>query len=441
MIRSALLIPLFLATSALTAGANGVNRNGAGARSMGLAGAVVAQPGDPLATMAANPAALTNSNKITLTLGGMAIYADAEFTNKVNGTVDLAEPFGIAPEAALAVPLTDTPFTFGLSVIPEVTRLSEWRYRDAPGGLDGNTSYGHRLHSAEIISIRAALGVGVRLSDRWSIGASGGLAMQDISLHAPFIFQHFRPLRGIKTPLDLETEDNNAWNGDLGVLFRATDSITLGLNYRTETRIRSKGTASGNADVQLRNAGLGSARPDFNYQAVVETALPASLTAGVHWQANEKLRLSAQVDWVNWSGAFDTLVIHLSDGNNADLNGLAGGDSLTDRIPLDWSDTLVLRGGVEYSPAERWWLRAGYAWGENPIPAKNTTPLNAAISEHTLSAGIGYAGDGYAIDLGYQYDLPNTVHVGRSNIRDGEYSNSSTKLAAHWMGLSLTVPF
>jgi len=421
--------------------ANGVNRNGAGARSMGMAGASVASPLDPVAALYANPAGLASMREQTFTLGAMALYADADFNGGVEARVSLDEPFGIAPELALAIPQPDTPVTLGLSIIPEVTRLSRWYYTDAPGGLDGNTSYGYRLHEAEIISVRAALGAGWQVNDRLALGAGAGLAFQDISLRAPFIFQSFAPLRGIKTPLDLDTEDRDAWNADLGLLYKASDRVTLGLNFRTKTDISSTGSAAGNADVQLANLGLGAARSDFRYDAEVETALPASLTAGVFWKTSERLHLTAQVDWINWSDSFDTLVVNLSNGNNADLNGIAGGSSLTDRIPLDWDDAFVGRIGVEYSPAERWWLRAGYAYGDNPIPNRNLTPLNAAISEHTLTAGIGYAAEAYSVDFAWQYDLPHGENTGASNILDGEYSGTSTKLAAHWFGLSVTRRF
>ena len=434
--------PLLTLLACVTAAqANGVNRNGSGGRSMGLSGAVVARPGDPLGAMSANPAGLSAEKDIALSLGLVSIYADAQFTNAVNGTVDLRRKSGLAPELALAVPLENTPFTFGLSVIPEVLRRSEWRYTDAPGGLDGNTSYGTRRHSAEIYSIRTAAGLSAKINDQWSVGASVGNAYQDINLHAPFIFQSFAPLRGIKTPLDLNTSDNDAWNGDIGVIYRASDRLTFGLNYRTRTSITSEGTASGNANVQLANLGLGAARPDFIYDAQVETALPQSIAAGVHWQASDHLHLSAQVDWINWSDAFDTLVVNLSNGNNADLNGLAGGSSLTDRIPLDWNDAFVYRLGLEYSPADHWWLRLGYSYGGNPVPNVNLTPLNAAISEHSVSAGVGYETDRFRADLGYQFDLPHSEDTPLSGIRDGEYSNSSTRLHTHWLGLSMTWKF
>lgn len=435
---TSLVIAALALGGARLAHANGILRNGAGARSMGIGGAIVAHPDDPLSAMSANPAGLAGFSRSAASFGAVSIYADATFYSRVDGPVSLTRNWGAAPDLAAAIPLEGTPVTLGFSIIPEVMRLSEWRYTDAPGGLDGNTSYGFRPHHAGIIGVRMAAGAGVKINEQWSAGASIGMSYQDISLHAPFIFQNFAPLRGIKTPLDLETRDNDAWNGDIGVLFRATDSLTLGLNYRTSTHITSEGTASGNASVQLQNLGLGNARPDFRYDATVDTALPQSLALAAHWKANERLHFSGQVEWVNWSDSFDTLVIHLANGNNADLNGLAGGPSLTDRIPLDWDDAIVLRLGVEYSPAERWWLRAGYCYGANPIPSRNTTPLNAAVTEHTITAGLGYAGENYRADFAWQYDLPHSGRTGVSNILDGEYSNTSTSLRAHWFGVTFT---
>ena len=45
------------------------------------------------------------------------------------------------------------------------------------------------------------------------------------------------------------------------------------------------------------------------------------------------------------------------------------------------------------------------------------------------------------MDLSWQYDLPHSENTGPSNILDGEYSGTSTKLAAHWFGLTVTRRF
>ena len=110
-------------------------------------------------------------------------------------------------------------------------------------------------------------------------------------------------------------------------------------------------------------------------------------------------------------------------------------------MPLNWDDRFVYRLGVEFEPVENVWLRAGYSYGESPIPADTLTPLNAAISEHTLTAGFGFPMGRWKIDVGYQYELPNKERVGKSGLRAGEYSDSSTEVEAHWLGISTTFEF
>ena len=56
-------------------------------------------------------------------------------------------------------------------------------------------------------------------------------------------------------------------------------------------------------------------------------------------------------------------------GNNADLNAFLGSNSINDIVPLRWRDRLVYRAGVEFSLTENLTLRAGYSFGESPLPA------------------------------------------------------------------------
>ena len=71
MIQLRSLTTALVLGSAALAHSNGILRNGAGARSMGLAGSIVADPGDPLSAMSANPAGLTNESRIALSIGAL----------------------------------------------------------------------------------------------------------------------------------------------------------------------------------------------------------------------------------------------------------------------------------------------------------------------------------------------------------------------------------
>ena len=155
-----------------------------------------------------------------------------------------------------------------------------------------------------------------------------------------------------------------------------------------------------------------------------------------------KLEVTAQVDWINWAGAFDTLEVRLRN-TDSDLYRalLAGGDDLNDDIPLDWRDQWVIRAGVEYQITDSLAVRVGYRYARNPVPSETLTPLTAAISEHVVSAGVGYRRGALTCDLAYQYALPQTERVGTSRLLAGEYSDSEVEVAIQWLTLTVGVEF
>jgi long-chain fatty acid transport protein len=148
-----------------------------------------------------------------------------------------------------------------------------------------------------------------------------------------------------------------------------------------------------------------------------------------------------QVDWINWSDAFDDLPITLRNGSNADLNGFAGSSTLQDTPPLDWRDRFVYRVGVEYAVTPQVTVRGGYAYGKSPVPDATLTPLTAAIMEHSLGVGVGYRHRRFLVDFAYQYSLPAAQRVGQSALLSGEYSNSRVEVEVHWLALTAGIEF
>ena len=147
------------------------------------------------------------------------------------------------------------------------------------------------------------------------------------------------------------------------------------------------------------------------------------------------------MDWIDWGDSFQTLGVHLTHGNDRDLNGLVGSSALNDNIPLHWHDQFVERIGGEQIIDSHWTVRGGYAYGNNPVPAGTTTPLTAAITEHTLTAGVGYRVGPMTIDAAYQWELPATARVRHSDLAAGEYSNSATEINVQWFSLTVKYQF
>jgi long-chain fatty acid transport protein len=435
------MMMLGLAISGISGQAAGIQRNGVGAHAMSLGGASVAQTGDPLGAMSSNPAGLGFTNRSVLQLGVWAAAASGEFS-KGSGGGELDSALGASPEAAFSYRLQSVPITFGLGMFADSAASLDWKFVDPPGGADGVTSYGLQRHRAEIIALRTALGAGWQVNESLSLGVGLGAVYNRNQLEAPYVFQSHPALRGAKTLLDLET-DGWGVNGTVGVVLRPHSTLSLGLSYRTPTHLDTDGEASGNAGVQFENLGapFDTARPDFRYDANVVTALPQMVSGGAAWRFHPRARAIVQIDWINWSDSFDQLEITLTDGNNADLNGLLGSDRIEDNVPLNWHDQFVYRAGLEFAVCERLLLRAGYAYGANPIPDSAFTPMSAAILEHTLTAGVEWRGGRYSVAAAYQYDLPSEASIGTSGLRSGEFSGSRTKLDAHWFGLTASVAF
>ncbi len=415
----------------------GLYRDGVGARSMSLGGSATATASDPLDALFANPAALSEIRGPTLSVGADAGFAHGSFRGRENRrtTMNAAGFFG-----SLAVAAPVGPLRFALGVNPDIALRDRWRYRDTPGGADGQTSYGVRTYESEIVLLRTSAGVSWEIVPQLSVGASVGLLYNRNQLHAPYIFQSQPVLRTVKTLLDLET-DGTGWNGQFGLFWKPLETLRLGVTYTTRARITTDGRATGNAGVQLTNLGLGAARPDFAYDAEVANLFPQQVSAGLAWKAAPKLLLTAQFDWINWADAFETLPVRLTHGSNRDMNALVGADKLNDDVPLGWRDQYVGRFGAEYAIDARWTVCAGYAYARNPVPAATLTPLTAAINKHTLTAGVGFREGRFGLDLAYQWEIPASETVRTSALAAGEYSGSTTRIGVQWIGLTATVGF
>jgi len=425
---------VLLALAGIVAQANGIYRNGTGAQSMSMGGADVAWGRDPLSAMTSNPAGLASATDPLVSLGAVAGSADGTFTRAGSGG-DLDSRVLAAPELAFALPVSNGHTVLGFSASADSGLSADWNFTDPPGGLASATSYGLQRHRARITVLRTAVGAGFRITPRLSLGANLGLLYNENRLQSPYTFQSQPALRGAKTLLDLRT-DGFGWNVQLGALYQMRTNLQLGVSYRSGADVHSTGTATGDAGVQLGVPSL-----PFRYDAQVNTAFPHQVAAGVSWRPMDRLRLAGQVEWIGWSSAFDELPVQLSNGSSAAINGVVGGSSLLDVVPLNWKDRWVFRAGAEYRISTSWVLRAGYAFGESPVPSSTLTPMNAALMEHTATAGAGYEHGRWSVDLAYQYDLPSRRGVGTSGLLSGEYSNSSTEVSVQTVALTARYRF
>jgi long-chain fatty acid transport protein len=444
-IRVQAALAILAATAKTSVYANGIDGNGTGAESMAMGGTDVAWVQSPLEALGDNPAGLGFLTQSEMDLGGVGAFAEGRFskpTANSNGTLD-STPAGM-PEGALGIPLGKLPAAVGIGFIPESLLLAHWNYVDppgAPGDFDAGVSYGNQLDKSEILVLRSAIGIGVALSPRLSVGISIGAVLNKNELVTPYIFQNLSApdagVDGAKTLLNLNTF-GVGWNAQIGILYRPLDNLQFGLSYQNKYRVVTTGDASGDAYAQFPPAPPGTY--SFHYDAEVDNTFPDQVSLGGSWKFLPNWRVAAQVDWVDWGNAFTTLPVKLNNGTGPVVPGVLG-TSFSDSIPLNWKSEFVYRVGLEYALTDDLFLRAGYCYGHSPVPNSTLTPLTAAIMDNTVTAGVGYRWRSCEFDLAYQYDLPATQNVAASSLLSGEYANSSTKVSIHWFAAMMKFTF
>jgi long-subunit fatty acid transport protein len=361
------------------------------------------------------------------------MFARGKFINSANSNGRL-DSNGVVPYGAFGMPLGKSRFSFGVAVMPELIAAAKWNYVDASGGA-GGISYGALHHDSELLAVRSAAAIGVELGPKLQIGATVGAVYNANTLETAYVFQIYPALAGLKTLLNLHTS-GVGWNGSVGALVRPLRRIELGVAYKSRTTVESKGVATGNAGVQFAAIGLGALKPDFRYDAEVDNVLPQSMLAHIAWRATPRLRLVGQIDWINWKDTFANLSVILTRGNNADINGLLGTDGIKDSIPLHWRDQVIARIGLERSWLKNAVVRAGFARSNDPVPGSTLSPLTAAITRNTLSAGFGYQYGRCRFDVGYSIDPTSQGNTQQSLLKAGEYNDSIVKVGTQALMLS-----
>ncbi|MDH3214804.1 MAG: outer membrane protein transport protein [Candidatus Krumholzibacteria bacterium] len=169
-------------------------------------------------------------------------------------------------------------------------------------------------------------------------------------------------------------------------------ALTLGGAYCTETSLDFE---DGTMTLNLSSLGLG--RVDYDATAS-GLSWPAQAGVGAAYQVSPQFLLAADVDWVNWSDAIETLTIKIA---NPDVPMAPPSREIP--FQMDWQDQWVWAVGIEVTPVEDWAFRLGYNHGDTPIPSATLKPLFPAIAENHVTGGFGVTRGRWSLDLGMEY--------------------------------------
>lgn len=160
---------------------------------------------------------------------------------------------------------------------------------------------------------------------------------------------------------------------------------------------------------------------------------PMNATIGVAVTPAEVLLLAIDVQWINWS-----------DTNGQDKPVFTANNSGAMPWDLGWSDQVVFKVGAQLKPMPQLAIRAGYNYGKMPLDPHCAFENLAfpAVSEHHLSAGVGYEFGKLTVNAGATWSPKATISGANADYpANGGQSIQSYSTAMSQLALDLGIGY
>lgn len=407
-----LLLTLSLSGTLL---ADGVIRNGLGARVAGRGGTNIAFA-DSGMILHDNPAGMINVGSHGLAeLTGDLLITDIRYQEPGQFASSDHDPVPLG-NVALIHKTADDQLAVGLGFFSPGGFATDYTM-NGPAPFTGPQKYKSFGSLA-----RALAGAAWQVDDRLSVGASLGVGISHIELEGPYFLQGPSLPPGTPTMMDLQAT-GAALSWSLGLQYAWTDATTIGVAYQGDTNFNLDGSTSTTVP------GLGSS----SFDTTLNMRWPMSLGVGLKHQLCRHRVIGVDAIWYDWSSAFDTAGMELSNPSSPIYQQVLG-NRFTENYPLWWRDSISLRLGGEHHFDTGQIVRAGYVYHRNPIPTATLTPYLNTTLEHTFALGYGQPlWGGWQTDLAYQfmYGPKNTIED--SSLAGDDFTGGVNYTYAHFI--------
>lgn len=336
------LLAASLVAAPSVAHAGGLSRpfNGS-AESSGMAGAFGAIADDP-SCLSVNPAGCAYVDPSFL-VSLDVVYAPRSYVpiDDTNGKGPAEDAAAIAPAPTLGAvfrPGAESRVRFGIGAWNSYGGTISWEKTGAPA-----------VNASTELVFEAGVGAAWQVDDHVALGA---LIRMGIGLFA---------VDATLMPADADMSASGVGVGaGLGLLVKATDKWSFGLAWKSPLNIST--------------AGSGTVNGMSNDVGHVQH-WPQSFTAATAFHASPQMTIGAQLDYVQWS-SFEALDIDLDAGDQ--------------HFPLNWSDTITARLGLEYRSGPKLAIRGGLLYDGNAVPDNTIDRQYLDGQKFGVSGGAGF---------------------------------------------------
>jgi long-chain fatty acid transport protein len=383
----AVLVVLMVCGSTVFAGGYQINEHGA--RSLAMGGAFAAQASDGSAIFF-NPAGLAFQKGFKVYFGTTLIMPSSSFKAGAKETKMVDQTF--TPINLYASYALSNGLTFAVGVFNPYGLGTEW-----PNDWDGQ----QMAVKTDLQTFYINPTVAYKISDKLAVGVGFSYVTGKVTLkqRVPTLSALLpAPAPSAKDgTVDLDGT-GSATNFNVGILYKPTDALSVGLSYRSETKIEFEGTAKFTDMAAL----AGPVPTNFFPGGTGKTTLPmpSNLIVGVAYDVTKDFTIEADYQHVGWK-AYDQLKLEIPLG-----------PSFPPAIPLplqgpstlvkNWEDGYLIRVGGEYR-MEKLALRAGFIYDKTPQPDAVVEPMLPDANRMEVTVGLGYKlTQNIAAHVGYQ---------------------------------------
>ncbi len=342
-------------------------------RSTAMGGAVMANRAEA-ASLATNPALITELEGTNIQLGGTIVTAHARTTIKnplsgQNETRSLQRDVWMLPNFYITHKWSDD-VSFGLGAFSRYGLGGTYRNHDTWFG--SNLAYKVKLETFSFTPT-----IAIKANDQLSIA----MGLEAMTIDFTQNSMYLTPTNGYNIH-----GTGVSWGGNFSLIYRPdwAKKWSLGAMYRSKIKQNLNGAVNSSGTFNAINIHDAPAEGAIN--------LPDSISAGLSFQATDKWVMEAGIIGTFWS-SYDQIIIQYKDAS---------------AIPFInpqklYKDTFRLNFGTEYMLTPVWALRGGYVFDKSPINKHAMDTLVPVDDRHIVSLGLGYKGETWSADFAYAH--------------------------------------
>lgn len=375
--RKFLFLGLFGLMAAVTyAGGYRVSLQGQRSLAMGHTGVAVVSNAE-LAFF--NPAGLAYlENKINVSAGVSAVFSKVKYQNSDYGiSAETDSPVGTPFYAYGSYRVNDW-LTLGLAAYTPYGSTVEW-----PTDWAGS----HLNNNIELQAIYIQALASVRITDQLSVGGGPIYVSGSVNFNRN-LNRTLTDINGERSNVTIDASGVHAFGWSAGAMFRATEDLTFGVNYRSEINVEAE-----EGDATFQNIPNSPQTPFEDTKFDAALPLPAELSVGVSYALLDKWLLAFDYNMTYWD-AYKSLDIDFANSNIPDS-----------RNPRNYSNSSTYRFGLQYLANDMITLRVGYYFDESPVESGYFAPETPRNDAHGFTGGLSVnINEHLAIDAAFLYN-------------------------------------